>query len=274
MKFTFSGAQSGNVSAVGLRAIANIQAYPDRAGTIAQVKIWGLTMAQMNAYSSTIPLGVGAQNYNCVIEAGDLGSPLVEVLNGPIYRSFIDLSGAPESVFDLTSIDTFTAATPIAAQSLPGAQSAATMIANICAAAGLTFNNSAGASGVLTNQSTSGSAIDQIARIATAAKFNWKLSGTKLSIWPKGGAVDSTVIQVGPTTDPQMVNYPVYWEGGIIVTSLYNPQVQIGRQMQVVGSLIPKANGLWNIVSVQHDLSTMLSKGPWFTTAILAAGNP
>jgi hypothetical protein len=40
--------------------------------------------------------------------------------------------------------------------------------------------------------------------------------------------------------------------------------------MNVVGSGLTKANGLWQIVNAQHSLSSMLDRGPWFTTAILA----
>ena len=65
-----------------------------------------------------------------------------------------------------------------------------------------------------------------------------------------------------------MVGYPVFWELGIIVTSLYNPEIQIGRQMNIISS-IPNANGLWKIIRVQHELTTMIAKGPWFTTATL-----
>lgn len=274
LKFSFSGAQSGSFSAAGLRAAANIQRYPGRAGTTAQVKIWGLTLDQMNAYSSVIPALVAAQQFNLAIEAGDFGRPLTQLLNGPILRSFIDLRGAPDSVFNVTMIDTFLAASPIAAQSRQGAANAEDMISSACAAANLTFDNSAGAHAVLNNQATYGSAIDQISKIATAAKFEWKLNGTKVSIWPRIGTADDVVIDIGPNTDPEMVGYPNYWEAGLIVTSLFNQEIQIGRQMKVVGSSIPKANGLWQIIQVQDDLTTMLAKGPWFTTAILAAINP
>lgn len=278
LRFTFSGAQSGTFSAAGLRAAANIQSYPNRAGTTAQVKIWGLSEDQMNAYSSVIPALVAAQQFNLVIEAGDLGQPLTQVLNGPILRSYIDLSGAPDSALIVTMIDTFFAATPIGPQSQPGAQNAENLIEQLCPLApipgGLKFDNASGAHAVLNNQSTSGSVIDQIQRIATAAKFNWKIVGSTLSIWPKNGTVDDVVIDVGPKTDPAMVGYPSYWEAGLIITSLFNQEVQIGRKMNVVGSVIPKANGLWQIIQVQHDLTTMLAKGPWFTTAILAAINP
>lgn len=55
---------------------------------------------------------------------------------------------------------------------------------------------------------------------------------------------------------------------GVIVRTVFNPQVQIGRRMKVTSS-IPNACGIWNIIQVQHDLATMLDRGPWFTTSVL-----
>lgn len=277
LSFSFSGAQSGSFSAAGLRAAVSIQSFPGRQGSNAQVKIWGLTLAQMTAYSSKMPRvpgGISVDLFNLVIEAGDLGGQLSEALNGPIFSSYIDLSGAPDSSFNVTMMDIHEAATPMASQSQPGAQKAENLIASVCAAAGLTFDNSAGASAVLRNPSSSGSSIDQISCIATAAQFHWKKVGKTISIWPQNAPIDDTVIDIGPNTDPKMVGYPGFWEGGLIVQSLYNPQVQIGRHMNVVGSSIPNANGLWQITQVQHDLTTMLAKGPWFTTAQLIATGP
>jgi hypothetical protein len=272
LQFTFSGAQSGSFTASGLRAWASIQGSQGRLGFQAQVKIWGLSLAQMNAYSSRIPTALGINKFGLVIAAGDLGGGLSEVVNGSIFGSYIDLTDAPDSAFVVSVAGVYTAANPAASQSQPGAQNAETLISSICAGAGFTLVNN-GAHAVLRNQATYGSALDQIERIAEAAGFAWAWSGTTVSIWPADGTVDGTIVQVGPNTDPAMVGYPQYWPQGIIITSLFNPQVQLGRKMEVVGSALTKANGLWQIVGVQHDLTTMLSKGPWFTNAILA-GSP
>lgn len=274
LKFTFSGATSGSFSAAGLRAAASIQSMEGMLGITAQVKIWGLSLDQMNNYSSAIPQAIGNEipDANLVIEAGELGGALSQVIDAPIWASYIDLTDAPESAFVVSVAGIADRATPIGSQSQPGDQSAEKLIASLCALATppLTFDNSAGAHAVLRNPSTYGSALRQIDVIATAAQFNWKISGTTLSIWPKNGTVDDVVIDVGPNTNPQMVGYPAYWEAGIIVTSLYNPAIQVGRRMKVVGSSIPKANGRWSIVHVQHELTTMMAKGPWFTIAHLA----
>jgi hypothetical protein len=274
--FTFSGAASGSFTASGLRAAANIQATQGRIGVMAQVKIWGLSLDQMNTYSTAISSAISSEipNANLVIDAGDLGDPLSQVFNGPIWQSYIDLTEAPESAFIVSAVGIANAATPIASQSVPppqpgtpSVQNAEQLIENICTAAGLRFQNN-GAHAVLRNQVTYGSGIDQITRIATAARFNWKHNGNAVTIWPQDGTVDDVVVNVGPSTDPEMVGYPAYWENGIIVTSLFNQEVQVGRQMNVTSS-IPKANGTWSIIQVQHNLTTMIPKGPWFTVAQL-----
>ena len=273
MRFTFSGAPEGSFSAAGLRAAASIQAVEGTIGVTAQVKIWGLSLSQMNNYSTAISAAIGDElpDANLVIEAGDLGGALSPVIDGPIWQSYIDLTASPDSAFVVAVASIADLATPTDPQSQPGDQNAEDLIAAICAGAGLTLQNTNGAAhAVLRNPSTYGSAIQQIDKIARAASFHWMRNGDTIAIWPDGAAVDDVVIDIGPGTNPEMVGYPTYYEAGIIVTSLYNPQVQVGRQMNVVGSSILKANGLWSIVYVKHELTTMLPKGPWFTTAFLA----
>ena len=92
MRFTFSGATSGNFSAAGLRAAVSIQSTEGVIGTAAQVKIWGLTLDQMNTFSSDMPSSVSSDipDANLVIEAGDLGQPLSKVIDAQIWQSFID----------------------------------------------------------------------------------------------------------------------------------------------------------------------------------------
>lgn len=272
LQFTFSGATPGAPFSVsGLRAAVTIETFTGRMGVQAQVKVWGLTLAQMNNYSSVISGGVGTDQYRLIVEAADVGKPLSKVIDGAIWRSFIDLSAIPDSCFCVSVAGIYNGAEPIESQVQPnpGPQPAEQLIASICAAAGLTLDNSAGAHAILRNHVTTGSALDQIDDIARAAQFNWFLNGEIVQIWPDNGNIDNSVINAGPNTEPAMIGYPQWWEAGIIVTTLFNQQVYVGRQMNVISS-IPKAQGLWQIVQVQHTLTTMFDKGPWFTTAILS----
>ncbi len=269
LQFTFSGEHVGTLSVSGLRAFAAIQAIEGRLGVSAQVRIWGLSLAQMNTYSSRLSSGVGIEQFSLVIEAGDIGGTLHKVIDAPIWRSFIDLSGAPESAFDVTVSGTlYQSAKPRAAQAQRGAQAAEALIQAICNVSGLTLHNN-GAHAMLTNHATYGSAIDQIEDIARAARFRFHIDGAQVFLWPPGSHRDEIVIDVGPAASTRMVGYPRWWEAGLIVETLFNADIQVGRQLNVTSS-VPKANGIWDIVNVQHTLMTMERNAPWFTTAILA----
>lgn len=268
LRLTFSGEHAGTLQVAGLRTYASIQAYTGKLGVSAQVRVWGLSLEQMNAYSSQLSTGVGIDEFTLSLEAGDVDGQLSQVVDGAIWRSYPDFQDAPESAFNVSVAGTvYSASTPMASQSHAGSQDAETLIQSICNVAGLQLVNTAGAHAVLRNHATYGSAIDQIENIAHAAHFSVYFSGNIVWIWPRNQPRDETVIDIGPGN--KMVGYPEWWEAGIIVRSRFNQEIQVGRQMQVTSS-IPKANGIWQIINVQHDLATMLRKGPWFTTAVLA----
>ncbi len=271
LKFTFSGDQVGTLGIQGLRAAANIQVASGKTGVNAQVKIWGLTLAQMDNYSSRISAGPALGKFNAVIEAGVLGGPLSTVINGPIIRSYVDLGSVPESAFVVSIAGLYEAANPNPGQSFKGPYNAEDVISALCAGTYTVVNN--GAHAVLRNPNvTADSIINQVLEIANHAGFRVSLATTSntISIWPKNGTIDNQVIDLGPSTDPELVGYPTFTETGLIVTSLYNPEIFVGRNINLKSS-IPKANGLWQIVYAWHDLTTMIPKGPWFTSAMLAS---
>lgn len=263
----------GSFTAAGLRAIASIQSYSGPLGVQAQVKIWGLSMAQMNNFSTVIPSAINAElpNARLIIEAGDLGGNFSTVIDASIFQSFIDLTAVPDSAFNVQVAGIYAAANTSGAQSWQGPQNAEDLITALCAGTYTVQNN--GAHEVLQNPSVpADSIINQVEDIASAAGFQWSWGlGNTLNIWPADGTVDDVVIDIGPGTSPQLVGYPTYWPLGLIVTTLFNPEIQVGRQANLVGSSITKANGRWKITNVRHELSTMLDKGPWFTTAVLTA---
>lgn len=266
LRFTFSGEKVGTLSVKGLRAIANVQAYIGKAGVAAQLCVWGMKLEQMNAYSSARPAGVGIEEFSVAIEAGDIDAPLYKIVDAAIWRSFLDLEGAPDSAFNVTVAGTlYKGAKTIAAQSHAGSQPAETLIQSICNASGLTLHNN-GAHNVLRNHATYGSAIDQIVDIARAAQFKVSFFGNNVYIWPETGNRDDVTVDVGPDTG--MVGYPRWWEMGLIVTTRFNREIQVGRQVRVTSS-IPKANGVWSAMQVNHELGTMFDNAPWFTTAVL-----
>ena len=69
--------------------------------------------------------------------------------------------------------------------------------------------------------------------------------------------------KVSPSTG--MRGYPAFTSSGIEVTTLFNPTLQYGGNIQVESQLTP-ACGTWNIYNLAHELESEIPSGKWFTT--------
>lgn len=232
-----------------------------------QLRAYGMSLQQMNQFSSTGANMIAVQNRKLTVSAGDVGAPVTQVFSGTLVRSFIDFAQAPDVAFVCSGIaGYYNKATAAPPNTFKGSHSAEDIINALASSAGLIFVNN-GAHAVLQNQYTYGSLIDQIQTVARAAGFPMSIENDTVTIWPNDGFRDNTVIDIGPDTG--MVGYPTYYEAGFIVKSEFSPRILTGRQVRVTSS-IPKANGTWPVQNMTHELSTQEPGGPWFTTCMLA----
>lgn len=254
----------------GLRCTMVIQNYGG-AGSPAdmvQLRAYGMTLEQMNQYSTASARLVKVGNVGVAISVGNQGEPVSQIFNGSVVAAWIDTAAIPDMSFVISAQTGYNfKGLPAASNQYAGAQNAEDIIASLAKSIGFKFENPKGAHVVLQNQYTSGSVIDQIQIICRAAALPLSLSKNTVTIWPNDGTRDDIVIDV--SADLGMVGYPTYWDAGFIVKTLYNPDMQIGRSVNLK-SAIPKANGVFPIISVTHELATMQQDGPWFTTAKLA----
>lgn len=235
-----------------------------------QLKVYGMTLAQMNQYSSTGANMVAVQNQSVTVSAGNQGSILNQVFSGTIISSFIDLSSMPDISFTCAAVaGYYNKALPVAANSYVGATKAEYIIESLTKQLGgnWAFNNVGGATAVLQNQYLSGSLIDQIQTAARAASFPLVIENNTVTIFPNNGTRDNVVIDIGPETG--LVGYPSYWEAGFTVKSEFNPIITNGRTINLTSSL-PKANGRFPVQNVTHEISTLTPDGAWFTTSQLS----
>lgn len=263
----FSSAQ-GTLSLDGLRcaALINNPGGYSAYGQL-QLRVYGMTLEQMNQYSSTGTNMVAVQNQSVTVTAGDVGGTLTQVFKGTLIRSFIDFASAPDVCFTCAAVaGYYEKAKATAPNSYAGAQNAEDIIKAIATTAGFKFQNN-GAHAVLQNQYISGSAVDQMQAVARAASFPLAIENGTVYIWPNDGARDDVVIDVSPQNG--LVGYPTFWEAGFVIKTEFNPLIANGRTVKLTSS-IPKANGKWPTQNVLHDLSTLTADGPWFTTARLS----
>ena len=233
-----------------------------------QMHIWGMTLQQMDQYSSVGSQLVAVAENSVTVMAGNQGAPMSNAFEGTIYRAFMDFSSIPNVAFVVSGVaGLYQRALPSVPNQYAGPHAAENIIATLAQRGGFLFVNAGGAHAILRDQYVYGSVVQQIEQVAAAAGFPVEIAKGTVTIWPNLGFRDTLVIPVNASLG--MVGYPTYYEAGFIVKTQYNPDIEMGRQIQLA-STIPKANGLWPVQTVTHELSTQQQGGPWFTTARLA----
>lgn len=268
----------------GFRSVASIQTVQGGLSPFvgrALVQLWGMKPSDM-AKLSTLGLDIARINKNALwVFAYDDGNfaNATQVFAGTIQSARLNYNAMPDVLLELDCYgagDQQTQAIP--GTSVQGDGDVATMLKGICAACdpAVTFVNK-GISKKLSNPAYAGSPEQQIRSICLDTGTAYTLQGGTLTVWDGDQNVDGVYVDVGPGTG--MVGYPEYSLMGFDVTMEFNPDVQVGRQLNMKASSAPNAipvpgiPGQYFIRMVEHELSSEMPDGPWFTHAhVTAAG--
>jgi hypothetical protein len=175
---------------------------------------------------------------------------------------------APDNSFNITGMGgLFEAMMHADASTFPGSVDAAEVLQQLAGQAGLNFVNN-GVSVQLSKPYYSGAIRTQIQECIEDAGISGIIDDGTLTIWPGNGARAGSVPLISPETG--MVGYPTYTGTGIVVNTMFNPNVLSGAEVEVKSSL-PQACGHWNVVTLVHDLESEVPNGKWFTQMQLAA---
>ena len=244
----------------GLRVAVQIQTG---GGIECHAKLWGLTPSMLNQLSSLSKAAMVLRRNLLSISAGDSVSGMGVVFQGVIVESWVDMK-QPESVLTVTAMDTgaLLALTPVPPTTLPGSADAATILASLAKQSGLTLENN-GVSVQIATPYLSGSLGDQITAICDHANIASVIDQTTLAIWPRGGSRGGAIPLVSPDTG--MVGYPCYTANGITLTTMFNPSIAFGGDIQVQSGL-PQANGQWHVIGLAQELESEIPNGKWFTS--------
>jgi hypothetical protein len=263
VRYTFTEGNYDQVSVTGLRIQATIaNAGPPSMGE-ASVIVHGLTPSLMNQLSTVRRLNNGqvtTRFYQMVIEAGDDIAGMSTIFQGQVSLAAVDMSGAPDSSLHITAhAGLFEAVKTAAPMSFPGVADVATIMQSLAVQNGYTFENN-GVTVKLSKPYFHGSPKQQMEDCATAADINWTLDTGTLAIWPKGGSRGGAIPLISPGTG--MIGYPSNYDVGIVVRTLFNPQIGFGKKCQVQSGL-PFANGTFVMFGIAHDLESETPNGKW-----------
>jgi hypothetical protein len=261
---SFDSSGDNTYTAAGLRVSATVERIGIGGLNSAQITVWGLPPAIMNQLSTLgKPLLAGRNNLVTLTATSGGGTPST-VYIGTILTAYVDGVGQPSVGLVITSCATLLVATrPLSPSSFPSSVDVATLIQNLATQAGVGFLNF-GVTAQINSPYLHGSAWDQAKQIAEATQTALVFQNNQFVIWPlNSGNSPSLIPLISPDTG--LVSYPAFTDVGLVLTTLFNPQIQFGGYVKVQSS-IQRACGTWQVFNTRHDLeSQMLSNGKWFT---------
>jgi len=258
------GEQKGpDVTLSGHRVSLSLALMGGESQPASHMRIFGMPLDRMNQLTCIGTVQQEIRKAQVLIAAGDEGGPMSVVHMGTILTAFAEMNSAPEVAFDVTSqTGLFEAVKPVNARSYKGAADAADIMKDLAGDMGVAFENN-GVSVILQNPYFPGCSLAQVQRCANAARIDYSLDRGTLAIWPRTGARKlSGDIRVAKDTG--MVGYPTFSSQGIMVRTLFNPDVVLGASISVETDLTP-AKGRWKVVGLAHTLESEVPNGAWFT---------
>jgi hypothetical protein len=260
--FASSGKNQMTVS--GLRVLCSIANTAGIALGQAQLRIYGLELAQMNELSALNSYFMVQELIELEIRASDETGALNLIFDGQVMLSQIDLNSQPDSALVVVAqAGALQALQIVPPTSYPGTVDHLTILKDLASKMGLAFEPN-GTPVSLSSPYFPGSLRDQAIRCADAANINLMIDLKTLIVWPKYGSRAGQVPLISPSTG--LVGYPGYSGfSGITVKSIFNPFIRMGAKFKVQSQL-KFANATWTAYNVHHDLESQVPGGKWFTS--------
>lgn len=252
------------VTVSGARISATITNRGGAEQSYAELTIFGLPLSIMNQLSN-VATHLNKTNPNGVqILAGDAVDGESLVFSGQIATAFVDAQSMPEVSFHVSATPGFyDKMKPIPPTSVSGPASVATLMGELAKSMGMAFENN-GVTAKLAFPYYWGTAWEQASQIAKDAGIEWTIDRGTLAIMNPGSPRKGGTVPIfSPTTG--MVGYPVFNQTLVIITALFNPDVQFQGEMEVQSQLT-SANGRFIIISIVYELESLTPNGRWHMT--------
>lgn len=237
-----------------------------------QLLVYGLQQQMINNLTRFGTNGNQVTLNSIVVTAGDVGGAMSTVYSGTIQTAYGDFAAMPEVPLNITALAALSqAVAPVPSVSFKGSTDVATLMAGFAKQGGWTFKDGkpGGTHIAFSSPHFKGTLLDQIKACARAANISFNISNDVLTIWARNGATSDSPVLVSPETG--LVGYPSFSMNGVVLTTLFNPDMALGRQIEIVSSVTP-ACGKWNPYTIIHEISSQMPNGPWFSH--IQAGRP
>ena len=233
-------------------------------------RIWGMPSALMDKLDTRHGKKANTgevQRMAIKIAADDGSGQYVDVYVGHVISAFPDYNAAPNVSLEIHASAAYLYLWDAPkANSYKGEFDVAKAIEGLATRMGFSFENH-GVTKKLTDQYTSGSTMNQIRALASAAGIACMINNNKVSIWPNGKGNGAPALKLSPKTG--LIGYPRWDFVGITVTHLFNQNILNGTEVDLDTS-IEAQRGQWFVhLPIRHMLDCEIPGGKWHTEAKL-----
>lgn len=269
---TFSETGTSTITLTGLRMSVTVTqpGIPEMARLSAQ--IFGMTLSQMNKLSTLGQVVTDLPRSLITVFAGDADQTQGVIFSGSITAAWADFDGAPDIPFCIEAqAGLIESVAPYSSTNPKGAVAASDLLSQFAShwnnGKGIPFVNY-GVVAILTDPHLYGSLKNQIMSVLQQARAFWNGAQSGVfAVWPVNGYRSGLGI---PTISRSsgMVGYPAFTQNGMIVRSIFSPDVIFGGLVKIKSSLrLPLTpNGNWQVAGLSYKLNTLTPRGDWFMT--------
>ena len=227
-----------------------------------EAAIYGLSLSTMNQLTTLGRNRLLQTKNSIIVKAYEDGQQPSTVFAGTISLAYADMRAMPQVCFRVSAAaGLFEAVQRIEPTSIRGTADVKQVMGQLAQQMGLAFEGN-DVNVKIPNLYLSGSARDQAMALADMAGIQWIIDNNTLAIWKTGEPRQGGAALISPQTG--LVGYPAYTASGIEVTTIFKPEVQYGRGIEVKSDLTP-ACGKWNVYNLTHELETETPRGKWFS---------
>lgn len=283
---TFSSTGTGSLDVSGFRASCTIQKPGGLSNNMATATIYGMAlqdMVQLNTYGVQISTSKFENAATVAISAGDTQNGTSLIYIGQINEAYIDLTDPPNVALKFTAYtglyDNLVKATPSSYQGEVKISQIMQDLANKLPSVN-TVENTLQNDVTLRNPYKAGSYLQQMREFAIEAGIEANIDDGVLVLSTPG-----TFRQGGGqliSKDTGMIGSPSFNAFGIIVKTIFNPNISFLDQIQVNSIVIPATSaspgsnaqaqqqlpvsGQWYVYSLEHLLESQMPHGKWEST--------
>ncbi len=255
----FPGTNSNTLVLTNMRITAQVQSVA-RLSTQAEIQIYGMTAADMNALTAVWANPPIVRDHIVILEANS-GPGWSQVFSGTILEAQPDYRGAPEVAFRVQAITGyFQRIQPAEPTSYSEAVDIGVIVGDLAQRMGFVYVDG-GADGVLSSPYFDGTLYDQLRKACQAVGADFYLQGNQILVTPQGKprrAQPAVVLNQASG----LLGYPMYERAGLVVTCLFDAAILCGSPIQLE-SIVPGATGRWYPFAASHSLECNVPQGAW-----------